>query len=182
MAFIDNPEVTMEELLEIVPAPDFPTGGIILGRQGSISALSTGRGSVIMRARTHIEEIRKDREAIIVTEIPFQVNKSRMIERIAEVVRDKAVEGISDLRDESDRDGVRVVIEIKRDAFPEVVLAQLFRYTQLQTSFGANMLALHGGRPKMMNLRDIVVAFVEFREEVVIRRTAYELQIGRAHV
>lgn len=184
VAYIDNPSVTMEELLEVVPAPDFPTGGIILGRQGSISALSTGRGSVVMRARTHIEEVRKGRDAIIVTEIPFQVNKSRMIERIAEVVRDKIVEGISDLRDESDRDGVRVVIEIKRDAIAEVVLAQLFRYSQLQTSFGANMLALNGGRPQMMNLRDIVVAFVEFREEVVIRRTTFELRKARerAHI
>ena len=184
VAYIDNADVTMDELLEIVPAPDFPTGGIILGRQGSLSALSTGRGSVIMRARTHIEEVRKDRQAIIVTEIPFQVNKSRMIERIAEIVRDKVVEGISDLRDESDRDGVRVVIEIKRDAFAEVVLAQLFRYSQLQTSFGANMLALNNGRPMMMNLRDIVVAFVEFREVVVTRRTAFELRKARerAHI
>ena len=184
LAYIDNPEISMEELLTIVPAPDFPTGGIILGRQGSISALSTGRGSVIMRARTHFEEIRKGRNAIIVTEIPYQVNKSRMIERMAQIVRDKLVEGISDLRDESDRDGVRVVIELKRDAIAEVVLAQLFRYSQLQTSFGANMLALDGGRPKLMNLRDIIVAFITFREEVITRRTMFELRKARerAHI
>ncbi len=184
LAYIDNPEISMEELLTIVPAPDFPTGGIILGRQGSISALSTGRGSVVMRARTHFEEIRKGRNAIIVTEIPYQVNKSRMIERMAQIVRDKLVEGISDLRDESDRDGVRVVIELKRDAIAEVVLAQLFRYSQLQTSFGANMLALDGGRPKLMNLRDIIVAFITFREEVITRRTMFELRKARerAHI
>ncbi len=184
LAYIDNPEISMDELLTIVPAPDFPTGGIILGRQGSVSALSTGRGSVIMRARTHFEEIRKGRNAIIVTEIPFQVNKSKMIERIAQIVRDKIVEGISDLRDESDRDGVRVVIELKRDAIAEVVLAQLFRYSQLQTSFGANMLALDGGRPKLMNLRDIIKAFIIFREEVIIRRTSFKLKKARerAHI
>ncbi len=184
LAKIDNPLITMEELIEIVPAPDFPTGGIILGRTGSRSALTTGRGSVVMRARTNFEEIRAGRHAIIVTEIPYQVNKSRMIEKIADVVRDKTVEGISDLRDESDRDGVRVVIELKRDAIGEVVLNQLFRYTSLQTSFGVNTLALNGGRPMQMNLSEILDAFIDFREEVVSRRTAFELRKARerAHI
>lgn len=182
--FIDNPDVSVEELMEIVPGPDFPTGGLILGKGGIRAAYSTGRGSILMRARTHTEEIRKDRTAIIVTEIPYQVNKSRMVERIAEVVRDKTVEDISDLRDESDRDGVRVVIELKRDASPEVVLAQLFRFTPLQTSFGVNMLALNNGRPEMLTLRDVIAAFVAFREEVLIRRTTYELgkTRERAHI
>ncbi|MBL4720951.1 MAG: DNA gyrase subunit A, partial [Alphaproteobacteria bacterium] len=161
-----------------------PTGGIILGRSGIRSAFHTGRGSVVMRAKTNMEPFGKDREAIIVTEIPFQVNKARMVERIAEIVRDKTVEGISDLRDESDRHGVRVVIELKRDATYAVVLAQLFRYTPLQTSFGVNMLALRGQRPELMNIREILVAFVEFREEVITRRTAFELRKARerAHV
>lgn len=184
VAFVDNPMVSLEELCEIVPGPDFPTGGIILGRAGIRAAHTTGRGSIIMRARTHVEEVSKGKEAIVVTEIPYQVNKSKMIERIAEVVRDKTVEGISDLRDESDRDGVRVVIELKRDSIAEVVLAQLFRYTQLQTSFGANMLALNGGRPEMLNLQQFIQAFVDFREEVVIRRTTFELRKARerAHI
>ncbi|WP_259779873.1 DNA gyrase subunit A [Aestuariispira ectoiniformans] len=184
VAYIDNTSVTIEELMELVPGPDFPTGGLILGKSGIRSAYTTGRGSVVMRARTHIEEIRQGREAIIVTEIPYQVNKSRMIERIAEVVREKTVEGIGDLRDESDRDGVRVVIELKRDAVADVVLAQLYRFTPLQTSFGVNTLALNGGRPQMMNLREIIEAFVEFREEVVTRRTTYELRKARerAHI
>jgi len=177
-AYIDNNDVTDEELLEIVPGPDFPTGGLILGRSGSRAGLSFGRGSVILRAKTNIEEIRKDRFAIVATEIPFQVNKSKLMERIGEVVNDKIIEGISDLRDESDRDGVRVVVELKRDAVPEVVLAQLFRHTQLQTSFGVNMLALRGGRPELMNLRQIVVAFVQFREQVITRRT--EFLLGKA--
>jgi DNA gyrase subunit A len=177
-AYIDNNDVTDEELLEIVPGPDFPTGGLILGRSGSRAGLSFGRGSVILRAKTDIEEIRKDRFAIVATEIPFQVNKSKLMERIGEVVNDKIIEGISDLRDESDRDGVRVVIELKRDAVPEVVLAQLFRHTQLQTSFGVNMLALRGGRPELMNLRQIVEAFVQFREQVITRRT--EFLLGKA--
>ncbi|RJF84884.1 DNA gyrase subunit A [Azospirillum cavernae] len=177
-AYIDNNDVTDEELLEIVPGPDFPTGGLILGRSGSRAGLSFGRGSVILRAKTNIEEIRKDRFAIVATEIPFQVNKSKLMERIGEVVNDKIIEGISDLRDESDRDGVRVVVELKRDAVPEVVLAQLFRHTQLQTSFGVNMLALRGGRPELMNLRQIVEAFVQFREQVITRRT--EFLLGKA--
>lgn len=183
-AYIDNPDLGFEELLSIVPAPDFPTGGVILGRSGTRSAYGTGRGSVIMRGKCQIEEVRKDRDAIIVTEMPYQVNKARMIEQIAELVRDKKIEGISDLRDESDRDGVRVVIEIKRDAVAEIVLNQLYRYTPLQTSFGVNMLALNGGKPQMMTLMDIIRAFVAFRENVVTRRTVFELNKARdrAHV
>ena len=183
-AYIDNAEITIRELMELVPAPDFPTGGIILGRTGARQALETGRGSVVMRARTHVEEVRKDREAIVATEIPYQVNKSRMIERIAEVVREKRVEGISELRDESDRDGVRVVIELKRDAMSEIVLNQLFRFTPLQTTFGVNMLALNQGRPELLSLKDMIAAFVGFREEVIRRRTAFELGKARdrAHV
>ncbi len=184
-AYIDNPEITIDEMIEnYVQGPDFPTGGLILGRQGVLKALHTGRGSVVMRGRTSVEEIRKDRFAIIVHEVPFQVNKSRMLEHMAEAVRDKKIEGVSDLRDESDRDGVRVVIEMKRDAEHDVVLAQLFRFTPLQTSFGVNMLALDGGQPKQMNLREIIVAFVKFREEVIRKRTIYELGKARdkAHV
>ena len=177
-AYIDNNDITPDELMEIVPGPDFPTGGLILGRSGSRSALQTGRGSIILRAKTEIEEIRKDRFAIVATEIPYQVNKAKLMERIGEVVNDKTIEGISDLRDESDRDGVRVVIELKRDAVPDVVLAQLFRHTQLQTSFGVNMLALNGGRPELMNILDIIKAFVRFREQVITRRT--EFLLGKA--
>ena len=177
-AYIDNPYVSDEELLEIVPGPDFPTGGLILGRSGSRAALMQGRGSVILRAKTHFEEVRKDRTAIIATEIPYQVNKAKLMERIGEVVNDKIIEGISDLRDESDRDGVRVVVELKRDAVPDVVLAQLFRHTQLQTSFGVNMLALNGGRPVLMTLKQIIEAFVRFREQVITRRT--EFLLGKA--
>src|SRR6185437_9350948 len=150
IAYIDNREITIEELMEIVPGPDFPTGGIILGRAGIHAAYALGRGSIIMRGKTEIEEVRKDREAIVVTEIPYQVNKARMIERIAECVREKLIEGIADLRDERDRDGVRVVVELRRDAMADVVLNQLYRYTPLQTSFGVNMLALNGGRPELM--------------------------------
>ena len=183
-AYIDDPNVTVEQLMEFVEGPDFPTGGIILGRSGVRQAFMTGRGSVVMRGRTHFEEVRKDREAIIVTEVPYQVNKARMIERIAEVVRDKRIEGISELRDESDRDGVRVVIELKRDAMAEIVLNQLFRFTPLQTTFGVNMLALDHGRPVMMSLRDLVAAFVDFREVVIRRRIVFELAKARdrAHV
>ncbi|MFD1624484.1 DNA gyrase subunit A [Azospirillum griseum] len=177
-AYIDNNDITLDELMEHVPGPDFPTGGLILGRSGSRSGLQTGRGSVILRAKTEIEEIRKDRFAIVATEIPYQVNKAKLMERIGEVVNDKIIEGIADLRDESDRDGVRVVVELKRDAVPEVVLAQLFRHTQLQTSFGVNMLALRGGRPELMNLKDIIQAFVQFREQVITRRT--EFLLGKA--
>jgi DNA gyrase subunit A len=184
LAFIDNPDISAEELIEIIPGPDFPTGALILGRAGARSAYTTGRGSVIMRAKSEIEEVRKDREAIIFTEIPYQVNKASLIEKIAELVREKRIEGISDLRDESDRDGMRIVVEIKRDAMADVVLNQLYRYTPLQTSFGANMVALNGGRPELMTLKDLIQAFVDFREEVVSRRTKYLLNKARerAHV
>ncbi|UXM96342.1 DNA gyrase subunit A [Bartonella sp. HY329] len=184
VALIDNPAITLEEVMEIIPGPDFPTGGIILGRAGIRSAYETGRGSVVMRAKVEIEPIRNDREAIIVTEVPYQVNKATMIEKMAELVRDKRIEGISDLRDESDRDGYRVVIELKRDAVADVVLNQLYRYTPLQTSFGCNMVALNGGKPILMGLMDILRAFITFREEVVSRRTKYLLRKARerAHV
>ncbi|MFQ5764459.1 MAG: DNA gyrase subunit A, partial [Rhodospirillales bacterium] len=184
-AFIDDPEITIGQLIENhVPGPDFPTGGLIMGRAGILQAYHHGRGSVIMRAKTSFEEVRKDRQAIIVHEIPYQVNKARMIEITAEAVRDKKIEGISDLRDESDRKGVRVVIELKREAEPEIVLNQLFRFTPLQTSFGANMLALNRGQPQMLNLKEIIAAFVRFREEVIRRRTIFELGKARerAHV
>ncbi|WP_372006574.1 DNA gyrase subunit A [Tistrella mobilis] len=184
IAMVNNPEITDLELLRIVPGPDFPTGGIIVGRGGSREALLTGRGSVLLRGKVEVEEIRKDRMAIIVREIPYQVNKARMIERIAEAVRERKIEGVADLRDESDRDGVRVVVELKRDATAEVVVNQLYRFTPLQTSFGVNMLALNGGKPEMMTLRDMLQAFLEFREEVITRRTIYELRKARerAHV
>ena len=184
MALIDNPALTADELLDYVPGPDFPTGGIILGRSGIRSAYNTGRGSVVMRGRVDVEEIRKDRNALIVTEIPYQVNKAAMIEKIAEAVRDKRIEGISDIRDESDRQGMRVVVELKRDAVPDVVLNQLYRFSQLQSSFGTNMVALSGGKPELMNLRDVLIAFNNFREEVVSRRTKYLLGKARerAHV
>ena len=184
IAFIDNPEIGIDELAERMPGPDFPTGGLILGRGGIRSAYQTGRGSVVMRGKVSIETIRKDREAIIVTEVPYQVNKASMVEKIAELVRDKRIEGISDLRDESDRQGVRVVVELKRDAVADVVLNQLYRFTPLQTTFGVNMVALAGGRPALMNLRDLISAFVAFREEVVSRRTKYLLRKARdrAHV
>nr|WP_026791265.1 DNA gyrase subunit A [Pleomorphomonas oryzae] len=181
---MDNPDIDIEELMEVIPGPDFPTGAMILGRSGIRSAFMTGRGSVIMRSRVAIEQIRKDREALIVTEIPYQVNKSVMVEKIAELVREKRVEGIADLRDESSRDGIRVVIELKRDAVADVVLNQLYRFSQLQTSFGVNMVALNGGRPQLMNLKDVLSAFVAFREVVVTRRTRFLLGKARdrAHV
>ncbi len=183
-ALIDDPETTIERLIELVPGPDFPTGAIIMGRGGIYDAYRTGRGSVAIRARHHVEEIRKDRNALVFTELPYQVNKSRLLERIGEIVNNKTVEGISDLRDESDRDGVRVVVELRRDADPDVVLNQLFRFTPLQTSFGVNMLALNRGRPELMNLRQVLEAFIEFREEVITRRTAFELRRARerAHI
>ncbi|MDP6345647.1 MAG: DNA gyrase subunit A, partial [Alphaproteobacteria bacterium] len=183
-AFLDNREVAVEDLMQFVKGPDFPTGGLILGRGGILSAFRTGRGSIVMRGRRHVEEVRKDREAIVVTEIPYQVNKAGMIEKIAEAVRAKRIEGISDLRDESDRNGVRVVIELKRDAMAEVVLNQLYRFSQLQTSFGVNSLALNHGRPELLNLRDLVAAFVDSREVVVTRRTRHLLGKARerAHV
>jgi DNA gyrase subunit A len=184
IALIDDPELTIEDLNAIVPGPDFPTGGVVLGRAGIRAAYHLGRGSIIMRGKVAIETIRKEREAIIVTEIPYQVNKAAMVEKIAELVRDKRIEGISDLRDESDRDGYRVVIELKRDAMPDVVLNQLYRFTPLQTTFGANMVALDGGRPLLFHLRDLLRIFVSFREEVVSRRTKYLLARARdrAHI
>lgn len=178
-ALIENPDLTSEELIDYVPAPDFPTGGIILGRGGARKAYTEGRGSVIIRAKTRVEEIRKDRFAIIIDEIPYQVNKASMIERIAELVREKKIDGISGVADESDRIGVRVVIELKRDATAEVVLNQLFRFSQMQTYFGCNMLALNGGKPEQLNLRGFLTAFLDFREEVVARRTAFELNKAR---
>jgi DNA gyrase subunit A len=178
-AYLDNPAVTIEELMEFVPAPDFPTGGIIIGRAGTHAAYKTGRGAVVLRAKSHVEEIRKDRDALVFTEMPYQVNKSKLQERIAECVREKLVEGIAELRDESDRDGVRLVVELKRDADPDIVLNQLFRYTALQTSFGVNMLAINGGRPEQLTLRDIIAAFIAFREEVITRRTTYLLNKAR---
>ncbi|WP_416408745.1 DNA gyrase subunit A [Agrobacterium rosae] len=184
IALIDNPEIELPEMMEIIPGPDFPTGAFILGRSGIRSAYETGRGSVIMRGRATIEPMRGDREQIIITEVPFQVNKSSMIEKMAELVKDKRVEGISDLRDESDRQGYRVVVELKRDANAEVILNQLYRYTPLQTSFGCNMVALNGGKPEQMTLLDMLRAFVSFREDVVSRRTKYLLRKARdrAHV
>ena len=178
-ALIETPDLTSEDLMQYVPAPDFPTGGIILGRSGARRAYLEGRGSVVVRARTRIEEIRKDRFAIVVDEIPYQVNKATMIERIAEAARDKKIEGIAHVQDESDRIGVRVVIELKRDATPDVVLNQLFRFTPMQTSFGCNMLALNGGRPEQLTLRDFLHHFLTFREDVVARRTAFELRRAR---
>jgi DNA gyrase subunit A len=184
IALIDDPELSIKDLNAIVPGPDFPTGGIILGRAGTRSAYHLGRGSIIMRGRVTFETIRKEREAIIVTEIPYQVNKANMVERIAELVRDKRIDGIAELRDESDRNGYRVVIELKRDAMPEVVLNQLHRFTALQTTFGANMVALDGGRPQLLTLKDLLGIFVAFREEVVFRRTKYLLAKARerAHI
>jgi DNA gyrase subunit A len=184
LALIDNPDLDVEALNEIVPGPDFPTAGLILGRGGIRSAYATGRGSIVMRGRATIEEIRKDREAIIVTEIPYQVNKASLVEKIAELVREKRVEGISELRDESDRNGMRIVIELKRDAVGDVVLNQLYRFTPLQSTFGANMVALNGGRPETLNLKDLLGAFLLFREEVITRRTRFRLNKARdrAHV
>ncbi len=184
IALIDNPALSIDDLNNIIPGPDFPTGGIILGRAGIRSAYHLGRGSIVMRGKVSIDTIRKDREAIIVTEIPYQVNKATMVERIAELVREKRIEGVSDLRDESDRDGFRVVVELKRDAVPDVVLNQLYRFTPLQTNFGANMVALDGGRPQTMNLKDFLSLFVAFREQVVTRRTKFLLNKARdrAHI
>ena len=179
LAMIDNPEISLEEVMKIVPGPDFPTGGLIMGRSGIRSAFENGRGSIILRARTEFEELRGGRFSIIVTEIPYQVNKSTLLEKIAELVRAKQVEGIGDMRDESDRSGMRIVIELKRDATPEVVLNQLFRFTQLQTSFGVNMLALDGGKPRLMGLRDALAVFIRFREEVILRRARFDLAKAR---
>jgi DNA gyrase subunit A len=184
VALIDNPALTIDELINIIPGPDFPTGGIILGRQGIRAAYHLGRGSIVMRGRVTIDTIRRDREAIIISEIPYQINKANLVERIADLVREKKIEGIADLRDESDREGYRVVVELKRDAMPDVVLNQLYRFTPLQTSFAANMLALEGGRPQTMNLKDLLTVFIAFREQVVTRRTKYLLGKARdrAHI
>ncbi|MCP3389562.1 DNA gyrase subunit A [Bradyrhizobium sp. CCGB12] len=179
LALVDNPSLTIDELNNIIPGPDFPTGGIILGRQGIRSAYHLGRGSIVMRGKVEFETIRKEREAIVITEIPYQVNKATMVERIAELYKEKKIEGISDLRDESDRDGYRVVVELKRDAVPDVVLNQLYKFTPLQTSFGVNAVALDSGRPLTMNLKDMLTIFVGFREQVVTRRTKYKLRKAR---
>jgi len=184
LALLDNPFATTDELIEHLPGPDFPTGGVILGRAGIRQAYETGRGSIIVRGRAVVEEVRKEREAIVITEIPYQVNKAHLVEKIAELVRDKRVEGIADLRDESSREGMRIVIEVKRDAMPDVVLNQLYRFTQLQSSFGCNFVALNGGKPELMNLKQILEAFLSFREEVVTRRARFLLNKARdrAHI
>lgn len=182
--YIDNNDTTVDEMMQVCPGPDFPTGGIILGRTGSHGAAHTGRGSVIMRGKAEIEDLKGGKQAIVITEIPYQVNKARMVERIAELVKEKRIEGITDLRDESDKQGVRVVVEVKKEVMAEVVLNQLYSYTPLQTSFGVNMLAIDQGRPRLMNLREVIVAFVNFREEVITRRTRFLLNKARdrAHV
>jgi DNA gyrase subunit A len=184
LLMLDNPSVLTEELMEVLPGPDFPTAGIILGRAGIRAAYETGRGSIMVRGRVAVEEIRKEREALIITELPYQVNKATLVEKIAELVREKRVEGIADMRDESSREGMRVVIEIKRDALADVVLNQLYRFTQLQSSFGCNFVALNGGKPQLMNLREILGAFIDFRHEVVTRRARYLLNKARdrAHI
>ncbi len=184
VALIANPALSIDELINIIPGPDFPTGGIILGRQGIRAAYHLGRGSIVMRGKVKIDTIRRDREAIIITEIPYQVNKATMVARISELHREKQIEGIADLRDESDRDGMRVVVELKRDAMADVVLNQLYRFTPLQSNFGANMVALDAGRPQLMNLRDLLTLFVAFREQVVTRRTKFLLNKARdrAHI
>ncbi|WP_234990175.1 DNA gyrase subunit A [Roseivivax lentus] len=179
LALIDEPDLSSEALIEYIPGPDFPTGGIMLGRSGARKAYLEGRGSVIVRSKTRIEELRKDRYAIVIDEIPYQVNKSAMIEKIAEAARDKKIEGIAHVQDESDRNGVRVVVELKRDATPDVVLNQLFRFTPMQTYFGCNMLALNGGKPEQLTLRRFLTSFIDFREDVVARRTAYLLRKAR---
>ncbi|SEW10563.1 DNA gyrase subunit A [Cognatiyoonia koreensis] len=179
LALIDEPDLSSEQLIEYVPGPDFPTGGIMLGRSGARKAYLEGRGSVIIRSKTHVEELRKDRYAIVIDEIPYQVNKSSMIDKIAEAAREKRIEGIAHVQDESDRNGVRVVVELKRDATAEVVLNQLFRFTPMQTYFGCNMLALNGGKPEQLTLRRFLTSFIDFREDVVARRTAFELRKAR---
>ncbi|UWQ80917.1 DNA gyrase subunit A [Leisingera sp. S132] len=179
LALIEDPDLTSEQLIDYIPGPDFPTGGVMLGRSGARKAYLEGRGSVIIRSKTRVEEIRKDRYAIVVDEIPYQVNKAAMIEKIAEQVREKKIEGVAHVQDESDRNGVRVVVELKRDATPEVVLNQLFRFTPMQTYFGCNMLALNGGRPEQLTLRRFLTSFIDFREDVVARRTAHLLRKAR---
>ena len=184
IAYLDNPAITIDELAEIVPGPDFPTGGLILGKTGIRSAYHKGRGSILMRGRVTLETVRKEREALIVTEIPYQVNKAAMVEKIAELVREKKIEGIADIRDESDRQGMRVVVELKRDAMADVVLNQLYRFSTLQATFGSNIVALTGGKPEQLNLKDLIRAFTDFREELVGRRTKFLLKKARerAHI
>ncbi len=184
LAFIDNPGITSEELIEYIPGPDFPTAPLILGSAGSRAAYTTGRGSIIMRARHEIEEGRGERRSIVFTSIPYQVGKAGLVEKIAEAAKEKRVEGISDIRDESNRQGVRVVIDLKRDATPEVVLNQLWRHSPAQANFPANMLAIRGGRPETLTLRDFVLSFIQFREQVITRRTKFELNKARerAHI
>ncbi|WP_298196766.1 DNA topoisomerase (ATP-hydrolyzing), partial [Novosphingobium sp.] len=184
LAFIENPAITIDQLIEIIPGPDFPTAPLILGTAGARSAYHTGRGSIIMRCKHEIEEGRGDRRSIVLTSIPYQVGKSNLVEKIAEAAKDKRIEGISDIRDESNREGVRVVVDLKRDATPEVVLNQLWRNTPAQSNFPANMLAIRGGRPEVLSLRDIIQSFITFREEVITRRTKFELNKARdrAHV
>ncbi|MEC8743702.1 MAG: DNA gyrase subunit A, partial [Pseudomonadota bacterium] len=183
-AVIRNPELTDDELMEIVTGPDFPTGALIMGRAGIRDAFTTGRGSVMMRARSEIQQIAGDREQIIITEIPYQVNKAQLLERVGELVREKTIENISDIRDESNRQGMRIVIKIKREGSADVVLNQLYRHTRLQTSFPVNMLAMHNGRPQQMSLRQVIDAFCDFRQEVVVRRTRFLLNKARdrAHI
>src|SRR5690242_20002476 len=183
-AYIEDPAITSEALMEHVKGPDFPTGGLILGKAGINSAYTTGRGSIMLRSRHHVEEGRNDRRSIVLTEIPYQVGKNGLVEKIAEAAKDKRIEGVSDIRDESNREGVRVVIELKRDATPEVVLNQLWRHTPAQGSFPCNMLAIRGGRPETLALRDIIESFVKFREEVITRRSKFELLKARerAHI
>ncbi|MCX7932338.1 MAG: DNA gyrase subunit A, partial [Rhodovarius sp.] len=179
LKLIEDPEASLDELMRLIPGPDFPTGGIVLGRAGIRAAFETGRGSIPLRARCTIEELRGGRQAIVVSEVPYQVNKAQLIKQIADQVRERRMDGIADLRDESDREGVRIVIELKRDATPEVVLNQLFRMTQLQTSFAVNMVALDGGRPRQMGLREMLLAFIRFREEVILRRSRHRLAKAR---
>ena len=184
LAYMENPDISIDELIEFVPAPDFPTGALILGQHGAKSAYHTGKGSVIMRSKHVVEDGRGDRRSIVLTEIPFQTGKNNLVEKIAEAAKDKRIEGVSDIRDESNRLGVRIVIDLKRDATPEVVLNQLWRHTPAQNSFPANMLAIRGGRPEVLNLHDIISAFVKFREQVIIRRSKFELAKARdrAHI
>ena len=184
LLLLDKPEASIDELIEIVPGPDFPTGGIILGQSGSRSAYSTGKGSIIIRGKVSIEDLPKDKKAIIISEIPYQLNKVSLIEKIAELVREKTIDGVTDLRDESDRNGMRIYIELRKDAVPDVILNQLYRYTQLQTSFGANTVALDRGNPKTLNLKELLECFLDFREDVVTRRIKFLLNKARdrAHI
>ncbi|RME96453.1 MAG: DNA topoisomerase 4 subunit A, partial [Bacteroidetes bacterium] len=184
VATIANPEITIEELMQFIKAPDFPTGGVIYGYEGVKEAFHTGRGRVVLRGRAEIQTDERDRETIIISEIPYQVNKANLVMKIAEMANDKKIEGIADVRDESDRDGLRIVVEVKRDAMASVVLSKLYKYTPLQTSYGVNNVALVDGRPMLLNLKDIIEEFIKFRIEVIVRRTRYELNkaLSRAHI